>query len=124
MHFRMVLADGLRDVLQQDRFSGSGRRHDQAALSLADGSEKVQDAGRHRLLAGFEPYVLVRVDWRQFIPLAPGELLGGAPFNALDGGQTRAAAFSGRLDWSGKQHPLAKRETLDQRRRHVRVVWL
>ena len=32
----MVLADGVGQLLQQDRLAGLGRRHDQAALALAD----------------------------------------------------------------------------------------
>src|SRR3546814_7954433 len=33
--FRMIVADGMGDVLQQHRLAGARRRHDQGALALA-----------------------------------------------------------------------------------------
>jgi hypothetical protein len=35
--FRMICGDRLRNILQQNSFTRSGRSHDQAALPLADG---------------------------------------------------------------------------------------
>ena len=40
---RVILADGVGQLLQQDRLARPGRRHDQAALALADGREEVDD---------------------------------------------------------------------------------
>ena len=40
----VVVHDGLGDVLQHHRLAGLGRRHDQAALALADRRDHVEDA--------------------------------------------------------------------------------
>ncbi len=44
MTFGVVAHDGLGDVLQHQRFTGFGRRYDQAALAFADGRHQVDDA--------------------------------------------------------------------------------
>src|SRR3546814_19415904 len=45
--FRMIVADGMGDVLQQPRLAGARRRHDQGALALALRGGQVDDAGRN-----------------------------------------------------------------------------
>jgi len=42
----VVLADGLGDMLQEYGLAGAGRRHDQAALALADRRQQVHDPRR------------------------------------------------------------------------------
>ena len=49
-HLRIVLPDGVGQLLHQDRLAGLRRRHDQAALALADRREQVDHA--HREVAG------------------------------------------------------------------------
>ncbi len=42
----VVLGDSIGDVFQQDCLTGLGGSHDESALTLADGGEHVDDAGR------------------------------------------------------------------------------
>ena len=83
VHFGMIRDDGLGDVLEQDGLAGARRSDDQAALALADGREQIHDAGRERLLPGFQMERLVRIDGSQAVEVAARILVGG---HALDGG--------------------------------------
>ena len=49
--FGIVGQDGLGDALHDDRLAGLGRRHQQAALALADGCHQVDDATNQVLSA-------------------------------------------------------------------------
>ena len=46
----VIFSDRLRNVLQQNGFAGTGRRHDQRALAFADRRDDVDDAARTILL--------------------------------------------------------------------------
>ena len=46
MDLGIILEDGLGDLLDEDGFSGAGRRDDEAALTLPDRREHVEDARR------------------------------------------------------------------------------
>ncbi len=48
----VIGGDGVRDVLQQHRFTGAGRRHDQRALALADRRDDIDDARERSFLVG------------------------------------------------------------------------
>ena len=54
VHLGMVLGDAVGDVLQQHRLAGARRRHDQAALTLADRHHQVEHARRQVLAFGLE----------------------------------------------------------------------
>ena len=63
VHFRMVVHDGLGDVLQHHGLAGLGRRHDDAALALADRRDQVEDAAAdvfRGTVAAFEAERLAR----------------------------------------------------------------
>ena len=50
VHIRMIVGNGVGNFLKQSGFTRLGLCHDQAALTLSDGGEKVDDARRKRLL--------------------------------------------------------------------------
>ncbi len=52
--FRMVLGDGMGDILQHHRLAGARRRHDQGALALAERRDQVDDAGGQVLARLFD----------------------------------------------------------------------
>ena len=67
---RMVRADRGRDVLQQHRLAGLGRRDDQAALSFADRSDEIDGPCRQifgRAVAPLELEALGRVQRREIL---------------------------------------------------------
>ena len=49
--FRMIFGDGVGNVLEQDGLTGFGGRHNQGALSLADGGEHIYHAGGYVVAA-------------------------------------------------------------------------
>ena len=61
----VVLGDRLRDGLQDERLAGLRRRDDEAALTLADRRDEVDDARRELLGRRLEAQALVRVDGRE-----------------------------------------------------------
>ena len=61
----VVDRDGVRDLLQNDRLACLGRSDDEAALSLADRSDQVDDALRELALLGLEPQAFLRVERRE-----------------------------------------------------------
>src|SRR5690606_11138508 len=61
----VVLGDRLRDGLEDERLAGLGGRDDEAALTLADGGDEVDDPRRELLGSRLETQALVRVDRRQ-----------------------------------------------------------
>ena len=69
---RVICRDRLRDILQQDRLSGSRRRHDQRALPFADRRNDV-DHPRGKILASwildFQAKPLMRVQGRQIVEM-------------------------------------------------------
>ena len=121
VHFRMVLRHGLGDVLQEDRLAGARRRHDQAALALADGREQVHDARGQRLLAGFEADQLARVDGGEVVELARAVLFRRLALDGLDAGQARPGPLAGGVHGAGEQQAFAEAEFLNEGGRHVGV---
>ena len=64
----VVLFDRIRDVLQQNRFTGPWRRHDQAALALTDGRYQIDDTRGpvlDRRIIDFHCQTFIRVKRRQ-----------------------------------------------------------
>ena len=67
---RVVRGNGMCQLLHQHGFTGLRRRHDQAALALADGGDDVDDARGHVFLAldvAFELELLVRMQRGQVL---------------------------------------------------------
>jgi hypothetical protein len=47
LHVGLIGQDGIGDLLEDNRLSGLGRRHDQAPLALPDRGDQVEDARRN-----------------------------------------------------------------------------
>ena len=62
---RVVGGDGLADALEHRGLAGLGRTHDQAALTLADGSHEVNGATGYGITAVFHAKTLIGVDGRE-----------------------------------------------------------
>jgi len=60
--FLMIARDAVGDVLEQNRFSGPGRRHDQSPLPFSDWGEEVHHPGRQVFRIAFEVQLLVGVE--------------------------------------------------------------
>src|SRR5262245_23048717 len=63
----MILGDGIRDSLQQHRFSGAWRGNNQTALALANGHHEVHYASGQIVGSGFQLDTLVRVERCQVV---------------------------------------------------------
>jgi len=60
----MVGGDGMRDILHHHGLAGTRRRHDQAALALAERADQIDDARRVFFLGRigqFQLQLLVRI---------------------------------------------------------------
>src|SRR5580692_10984290 len=68
----VVLGDRDRDSLQDHRLARLGRRHDQAALALADGADQVDDPGGHVARIGLQAEPVLRVQRHQLGEVGPG----------------------------------------------------
>jgi hypothetical protein len=69
---RVVLLDGVGDVLQQHRLAGARRRDDQRALALAEGRHEIDDSRRKVLgLDALELHAeaLIRIERRQVVEM-------------------------------------------------------
>ena len=67
----MVLGDGVRQLLHQDRLAGLGRGHDQPALALADRRQQVDHAHGEVALLGLQAEPLVRIARLQVVERDP-----------------------------------------------------
>ena len=126
-HFRVVVGDGLGDVLQHQGLARFRRRDDQAALAPADGRDQVDDAGGDVLgaaVAAFEVQPLVRKQGRQVfeqqlvllvVRLAEVDLVD------LQHGEI-ALAVLGRADLAGQAVAGSQVEAADLAGRDVDVV--
>ena len=99
----MVGGDGVGDVLQQHRLAGARRRHDQAALALADGRQQVEHARRDVVLDGLQPDPLLRVERREVVEKdLVARLVGRLEVDRLHLDQREVAlAVLGRADLAG-----------------------
>src|SRR5208282_2886842 len=68
----VVLGDRVRDRLHDERLARLGRRHDQAALALADRGHQVDDPGGHVGRLGLQPEPFLRVQRHQLGELRAG----------------------------------------------------
>src|SRR5690349_22805853 len=73
MALGVVLGDGVGDRLQDRGLARLGRRHDQAALALADGADEVDDPGEHVARVGLQAEPFLRVQRHQLGELRPGQ---------------------------------------------------
>jgi hypothetical protein len=120
----VVPGDAVGDVLQQHRLAGARRRHDQAALPLADRRQEVHDAARQVVAVGLEIQLFLRIERREVLEedLFLG-LLRRLEVDRLDLDQREVAlAVLRRPD--DARHGIAgvEVELADLRRRHVDVV--
>src|SRR5690606_20921223 len=129
---RVVGGDRVGDRLQHERLARLGRRDDEAALSLADRGDEVDDARRHDGRLGLEAQPLLRVQRRELAELGPLARLVGA--HAVDGVEAhervelRVPALAGVLAVARLAHragdgvTLAQPGLLDLVHRDVHVV--
>jgi len=83
VHLRVVLADGVGDILEHGGLAGFRRADDQAALPLADRGDQVQQAGAQDAGTGFQVKAFFREDGRQAFKGGPA--LGQLRAFAADG---------------------------------------
>src|SRR5690348_13099048 len=84
----VVLGDGVGDRLEDRGLARLGRRHDQAALALADGADEVDDPGEHVARVGLQAEPFLRVQRHQLGELRPGQrLLGVQPVDLVQADQ-------------------------------------
>ncbi len=123
-HSGMILADRVGQLLHQDRLAGLGRRHDQAALALADRGQEVHHP--HRQVAGLplETDPLVGVPRLQVVERDP--VLGLFRFLVVDALHLEQRqvplALLGRAHLAHHRVTGAQVEPLDLARAHVDVV--
>ena len=86
----MQFFDAGRDFLEQHRLAGLGRRHDQAALPLADGRYQIHDAHRQIRLPVLQREPLVREHRCQGIKIRPPS--GRTGLVPVDGGHVQQRA--------------------------------
>jgi len=66
VHLRMVLHDGIRDVVEQRCLAGARRRDNQTALAHAERRHQIHDPRRVAIRHRLELDLPVRIDRRQF----------------------------------------------------------
>ena len=79
----VVDADGVGDLLQDDRLTRLGRRDDESALPLADGRDQVDDPRGDGLGRGLQAQLLLGVEGGELGEL--GAALGALGVHAVDG---------------------------------------
>ncbi len=123
VHVGVVRGGSGCDVLQHRGLAGLRRADDQAALALADGAHKVDDAGRDGVLAVLHMEALVGVDRREVAEAHPvAALLDGRSVDGrdlLDGGVLLVLARRARLP--GHHIALAQAVAADGGQAHVAV---
>jgi len=65
LDLRMICGDGIGHLLEQNRFAGPRRRHNQAALALAHGRHQVDDPHVQFVRLRLEDQTLLRMQRRQ-----------------------------------------------------------
>ena len=75
-HLGVVLGDGVRDVLQDHRLAGLGRRRDERPLALPDRRDQIDDARGEAAPRRLEVELLLGIEGRQVVEedLVPGVL--------------------------------------------------
>ncbi len=125
--FRMIVGDRVSDVLQQHRFAGARRRHDQGALPFADRRHDVDDTGREILLGRilvFHLQPFVGIERRQIVEIdLVARLFRVLEIERVDLEQRKVAfAFLRAADMTVDGIARAQAETPDLRGRDVDVV--
>ena len=123
----VVHRDRVGDRLQHHRLARLGRRHDQAALALADRCDEVDDARDEVARRGLEAQTLLRVQRRELAELdAVARLLGVGTVDALDLDERvellGLLALARLAHGAGDGVALAQAEALDHGQRDVDVV--
>src|SRR3954470_22879076 len=127
MHFRVVGGDRVGDRLQHHRLARLGRRHDQAALTLADRADQVDDASGEDAGLGLQPQPVLRVERHQLVEV--GAALGLLRVDAVDGVKTdkrvellAALALARLANCAGDGVALAQAVATDLGQRDIDVV--
>ena len=90
MRLGVRMDDAVRDLLQDRRLAGLGRRHDHPALALADRRDHVDDPLRDRERPALEPEPIVREERCELVELRPRDgLLGVHLVDRFDRQQRR-----------------------------------
>src|ERR1700729_439248 len=120
----MVDRDRVRDVLQQRRLTGFGRRDDERALAFSDWAEKIDHARRELRRAHLELEPVLRIDRRSFFENFPAANRFG--FESVDFVDSNQAVVLLALFWTAHlafDHvAAAKFETANLRLADVDVV--
>ena len=92
MDLGVVGLHGVGDLLEHGRLARLGRRHDHPPLTLADGGDQVDDAGRHvgGVARDLEAHLLVGEQRRQVLEAGPlARFVGSQPADRVDAQQRR-----------------------------------
>ena len=127
VHVRMVVHDGLGDVLQHHRLAGFRLRDDQATLATADWRDQIEDAPGDvlgRAIAAFKPERLAREQRGEILEQGLVlRCLGWLAIDVVDLEQGEVTlAFLRRTDAPGNVVARAQVEAARLRRRHIDVV--
>src|SRR5882724_2100494 len=121
VHLRMVLHDGIRDVVEQRRLAGARRRNNQTALAHAERRHQIHDPRRVAIRHRLELDLPVRIDRRQLFewpqPLILRRLVA---VDLVEPGQLRPAIPPPGL--AVNPHAVAEREAPHDFRRHENIV--
>ena len=124
----MVLFDRMRDILKDNGFTGSWRRHDQGTLTFPNGRNQIDHAGRtifDRRIIDFHLQTFVRVERGEVVK---GNLVPGTfrifEVDLCNVGQRKITfVFIRGLDNPINRIPCSQRIAADHVRRHINVIW-
>ena len=124
VHFRVVGGDGVGDQLQDDGFTGSRGRNDQATLPLADGCDQIDGSRLVDILLSFHTQALIGVKRSQvvkdcfFVNLVRILVVDGIH---LEKSEVSLSVF-GRANLALNHRSSGQSESTDLRRRDVDIV--
>ena len=123
-NFGVIGGDRIRDVLQQHRFAGAGRRDDQAALAFSDRRDEIHHAAREIVPRCFQFEAPVRIERGQVIEEnLVARFLRRFKVDGVDFNQRKVAlAFFRRPNLARDSISRPQIEAADLRRRDIHVV--
>ena len=122
---RMIVQDGVGDLLEENGLTRLRRRDDEAPLSLSDGRDEIEDAHRDVAVVLLQVQLLLGISRAQVVEADP--VLGLFRVLAVDRLYLQQRqillALLGRPDLAGHGVTRSHVEALDLRRGDVYVVW-